>query len=78
MSSKIRMFKQVVEVGHSACYGGPTVWVADAIIDDAEKVVEYLAEAKKDSTFFGRGVYSSPTLGDFVIRYYFVGEIDSP
>ena len=74
----IRIYKQVIELGHTEpdweSYWGK--WVVDSVIEEAEKVVEYLDEAKKETTSFGGGVYHSPTLGNFAIRYYFLEEVN--
>jgi hypothetical protein len=45
-------------------------------IDEAEKVLEYIEETKKDTTSFGGGIYHSDRLGDFGIRYYPIGTME--
>lgn len=72
----IRIYKQVIEFGHTEpeweSYWGK--WVVDSVIEEAEKVTEYLLEAKKKTTYFGGGIYHSQKLGDFSIKYYPLGE----
>ena len=73
---KIRMFKQVIELGHYVpnfeTYWD--TWVVDKVIEEAEEVNKYLEEIKKETTSFGGGVYWSDTLGRFSIKYYFLSE----
>ena len=73
---KLRIYKQVIELGHYVpnfdAYWDD--WVIDSAIDDAEKVAEYIAEAKKETTSFGGGVYYSEKYGYFAIKYYSLGE----
>lgn len=73
---KIRMFKQVIELGHYVpnfdAYWD--TWVVDKVIEEAEEVNKYLEEAKKETTSFGGGVYWSDILGRFSIKYYFLCE----
>jgi hypothetical protein len=75
---EIRIYKQVVELGHTVpdwdSYWDK--WVVDSVIDEAEKVVEYIEETKKNTTSFGGGIYHSDRLGDFGIRYYSMGTME--
>lgn len=73
---KIRMFKQVIELGHYVPNYGIywDTWVVDKIIEDAEEISRYIEEASKESTGFFGGVYRSDTLGNFSINYHFLGE----
>ena len=75
---KIRAYKQVIELGHTVpdwdSYWGK--WVVDSVIDEAERVLKYIEETKKDTTSFGGGIYHSDRLGDFRIRYYPMGTME--
>lgn len=75
---EIRIYKQVVELGHTVpdwdSYWDK--WVVDSVIDEAEKVAEYIEETKKNTTSFGGGFYHSDRLGDFGIRYYPMGAME--
>ena len=72
----IRIYKQVIELGHTEpdweSYWDK--WVVDSVIEEAEKVNEYLSEAKKETTSFGGGIYHSQKFGDFSIKYCPLGE----
>lgn len=73
---KYRLYKQVVELGHFIPYE-PRYWerwAVDTVIDEPEKVVEYLTEADKETTSFFRGVYYSKNCGHFAISYYPLNE----
>lgn len=74
----VRMYKQVIELGHYIPSWDSywDEWKVDTVIEDAKQVQKYLDEAKKETTSFGGGVYHSPTLGKFAIRYYFLGEVN--
>ena len=73
---KIRIYKQIVEVGHYSpnweSYGDD--WIVDQIIEDAEEVEKYLIEARKETTSFARGVFLSNNLGKFSLTYQFLRE----
>lgn len=75
---KIRIYKQVIELGHTVPDWGSywDKWVVDSVVDDAEKVLEYIEETKKDTTSFGGGTYHSNRLGEFGIRYYPMGTME--
>ena len=75
---KKRIYKQVIELGH---WGfnfeiESSVWRVDKVIEDAEEVTLYLAEALKESTSFSCGVYTTEDFRRFCINYYFVEEKD--
>ena len=75
---KIRMFKQVVELGEWGIYNSyEDAWVTKEVIDDAEQVNMFLKETCKKDVTFGRGVYYSPRLGKFCFSYEFIGEIET-
>ena len=71
---KIRMFKQVVELGEWGLYNYEDAWVVKEIIDDAEQVNMFLKEICKKDVIVGGGTYYSPRLGKFCFSYKFIGE----
>ena len=72
---KIRMFKQVVELGEWELYNYEDVcWVTKKVIDEAEQVNMFLKEVNKKDVVFSRGTYYSPRLGKFCFSYKFIGE----
>ena len=71
---KIRMYKQVVELGEWQICGWDDKWCATKVIDNAEEVDFYRNEASKEDVGFGRGVYYSPRCGQFCITFKFIGE----
>ena len=73
---KIRMFKQVVELGELRFNGYEDAWIVKEVIDDAEQVNMFLKETCKKDVGFGRGIYYSPRLGKFCFSYKFIGETE--
>lgn len=75
---KIRMFKQVVELGEWELYNCEDVcWVTKKVIDEAEQVNMFLKEVNKKDVVFGRGTYYSSRLGKFRFSYKFIGESET-
>ena len=74
---KIRMFKQVVELGEWGLYNYEDAWIVKEVIDDAEQVNMFLKEASKKDVVFGCGTYYSPRLGKFCFSYKFIEEIET-
>lgn len=72
---KIRMFKQVVELGELGLHNYEDVcWIPKKVIDEAEQVNMFLKEVNKKDVVFGGGTYYSPRLGRFCFSYKFIGE----
>lgn len=74
---KIRMFKQVVELGDWELHNYKDVWIVKEVIDDAEQIDMFLEEANKRDVVFGVGTYYSPRLGGFCFSYKFIGESET-
>lgn len=75
---KIRMFKQVVELGEWGIYNSyEDTWVVKEVIDDAEQVNMFLKKICKKDVAFGRGIYYSPRLGKFCFSYKFIEEVET-
>lgn len=74
---KIRMFKQVIEVGGWEANPVSEWWVTHQEIEDAEQVKFFIEESKKEDTRFYYQTYKSPRYPhEFRIRYKFVEEIE--
>ena len=74
---KIRMFKQVVELGEWGLHNYEDAWIVKEVIDDAEQVNMFLKEICKKDVVFGGGTYYSPRLGKFCFSYKFIGETET-
>lgn len=71
---KVKMFIQVVEVGHWNSYGlDGDYWVKEEVIRDADEVKIYLEESCKKDVGFAVDTYYSPRLKCFRFNYEFVG-----
>ena len=74
---KIRMFKQVVELGEWGLHNYEDAWITKKVIDEAEQVHMFLKEVNKKDVVFGGGTYYSPRLGRFCFSYKFIGESET-
>ena len=74
---KVRMYKQVVELGDWE-YGGwdDVYWKVKQTIENAETIKHFIEETKKPDVTFSYGTYYSPRHGRFCVNYKFVEEIE--
>lgn len=76
---KLKMFIQVVEVGHWEPWDfDADHWVREEVIRDADEVNIYLADSCKKDVGFAGGAFYSPRLKCFRFNYEFVGINEIP
>lgn len=71
---KVKMFMQVVEVGHWEPWDfDRDHWVKEEIIWDADEVNIYLKDSCKEDVGYAGSAFCSPRLGYYRFDYEFVG-----
>lgn len=71
---KVKMFIQVVEVGHWNSNGFDNdSWVKEEVIRDADEVNIYLEDSCKKDVGYAGGTFFSPRLKCFRFEYEFIG-----